>query len=110
MIRLNPSIVTVLISFIGVGKVFAQEGFGQPVVCTNNSENAAVVELRMVDVVKFDPSTQVIVHNTNCSTTVTFDGRLQIAIEVNAAWREINLESRTVFTAEKATGFFRTVR
>ena len=110
MIRLTLSIITVLISFFGVGKVFAQEGFGQPVVCSNNSANAAVVELRMVDVVKFDPSTQVIINNTNCSTTVNFDDRLQIAIEFNAAWREINLESRTVFTAEKATGFFRTVR
>lgn len=110
MILLTLSIITVLISFFGVGKVFAQEGFGQPVVCSNNPAIAAVVEQRMVDVVKFDPSTQVIVNNTNCSTTVSFDGRLQIAIEVNAAWREINLESRTVFTAEKATGFFRTVR
>ena len=110
MIRLNLSIVTVLISFLEAGKVFAQEGFGRPVVCANNSANAAVVELRMVDVVKFAPSTQVIVHNTNSSTTVTFDGRLQTADGVNAAWQVINLESPAVFPAEKATGFFRTVR
>jgi len=108
--RLNLSILTVLISFLGVGKVLSQEGFGRPEVYANNSANAAVAVVRTVEVVKLGPPTLAIVRNANCATTVTFDGRLQTADGVNAAGQVINFESPAVFPAEKATGFFRTVR
>lgn len=110
MNRLNLSILTVLISFLGVEKVLSQEDFGRPVVYANNPANAAVAVVRTVEVVKLGPLTLAIVRNANCATTVTFDGRLQTADGVNAAWQVINLESPAVFPAEKATGFFRTVR
>ena len=37
MNRLNISILTVLISFLGMEKVLSQEDFGRPVVYANNS-------------------------------------------------------------------------
>ena len=76
----------------------------------DSSGNAAAAVVRTIKVVKLAPPTLNIARNSNSTITVTFDGRLQTADRVNAAWLTLDTESPAVLPAEKAAAFFRAVR
>ena len=76
----------------------------------DSSGNAATAVVRTVEVVKLAPPMLTISRNRNSTITVTFEGQLQTADGVNAAWLTLDTESPAVLSAEKAAAFFRAVR
>jgi hypothetical protein len=76
----------------------------------DSSGNAATAVVRTIEVVKLAPPTLTISRNRNSTITVTFEGQLQTADGVNAAWLTLDTESQAVLSAEKAAAFFRAVR
>ena len=76
----------------------------------DSSGNAATAVVRTIEVVKLAPPTLTISRNRNSTITVTFEGQLQTADRVNAAWLTLDTESPVVLPAKKAAAFFRAVR
>jgi len=76
----------------------------------DSSGNAATAVVRTIEVVKLAPPTLTISRNRNSTITVSFEGQLQTADRVNAAWLTLDTESPVVLPAKKAAAFFRAVR
>ena len=76
----------------------------------DKSGNAAVSVVRTIKVVELGPPMLTIVRNANGTVTVTFDGKLQTAVGVNAPWQAVDSESPAVLPVEKSAAFFRSMR
>jgi hypothetical protein len=76
----------------------------------DKSGNAAAPVVRTIKVVKLGPPMLTIARNANGTVTVTFDGKLQTAVGVNAPWQVVDSESPAVLPVEKSTAFFRSMR
>ena len=76
----------------------------------DSSGNTATAVVRTIEVVKLAPPMLTISRNRNSTITVTFEGQLQTADGVNAAWLTLDTESPAVLSTEKAAAFFRAVR
>ena len=76
----------------------------------DKSGNAAASVVRTIKVVKLGPPMLTIVRNANGTVTVTFDGKLQTAVGVNAPWQAVDSESPAVLPVEKSAAFFRSMR
>ena len=76
----------------------------------DNSGNAAAPVVRTIKVVKLGPPMLTIARNANGTVTVTFDGKLQTAVGVNAPWQVVDSESPAVLPVEKSAAFFRSMR
>ncbi|MDP7291024.1 MAG: DUF5011 domain-containing protein [Verrucomicrobiota bacterium] len=76
----------------------------------DKSGNAAVSVVRTIKVVELGPPMLTIARNANGTVTVTFDGKLQTAVGVNAPWQAVDSESPAVLPVEKSAAFFRSMR
>ncbi len=76
----------------------------------DKSGNAAASVVRTIKVVELGPPMLTIVRNANGTVTVTFDGKLQTAVGVNAPWQAVDSESPAVLPVEKSAAFFRSMR
>jgi len=76
----------------------------------DKSGNAAAPVVRTIKVVKLGPPMLTIARNANGTVTVTFDGKLQTAVGVNAPWQAVDSESPAVLPVEKSAAFFRSMR
>ena len=76
----------------------------------DKSGNAAAPVVRTIKVVKLGPPMLTISRNANGTVTVTFDGKLQTAVGVNAPWQVVDSESPAVLPVEKSAAFFRSMR
>ena len=76
----------------------------------DKSGNAAASVVRTIKVVELGPPMLTIARNVNGTVTVTFDGKLQTAVGVNAPWQAVDSESPAVLPVEKSTAFFRSMR
>jgi hypothetical protein len=76
----------------------------------DKSGNAAAPVVRTIKVVKLGPPMLTIARNANGTVTVTFDGKLQTAVGVNAPWQVVDSESPAVLPVEKSAAFFRSMR
>ncbi len=76
----------------------------------DKSGNAAAPVVRTIKVVKLGPPMLTIARNANGTVTVTFDGKLQTAVGVNALWQVVDSESPAVLPIEKSAAFFRSMR
>ena len=72
--------------------------------------NAAASVVRTIKVVELGPPMLTIARNVNGTVTVTFDGKLQTAVGVNAPWQAVDSESPAVLPVEKSAAFFRSMR
>ncbi len=76
----------------------------------DKSGNAAASVVRTIKVVELGPPMLTIARNANGTVTVTFDGKLQTAVGVNAPWQAVDSESPAVLPVEKSAAFFRSMR
>jgi len=76
----------------------------------DKSGNAAASVVRTIKVVEHGPPMLTIARNVNGTVTVTFDGKLQTAVGVNAPWQAVDSESPAVLPVEKSAAFFRSMR
>ena len=76
----------------------------------DKSGNAAASVVRTIRVVELGPPMLTIARNVNGTVTVTFDGKLQTAVGVNAPWQAVDSESPAVLPVEKSAAFFRSMR
>ena len=76
----------------------------------DKSGNAAASVVRTIKVVELGPPMLTIARNVNGTVTVTFDGKLQTAVGVNAPWQAVDSESPAVLPVEKSAAFFRSMR